>query len=139
MDKNILIQWAIAKVIREARNALDISQVQLADFSGLSYPFISDVERGNVGVSIAALLQIAEVLKVEASELMRRIDEGAEALDAAVKETPLDSQLGRALFSRDEIMTRMEALRTPVDEAELIAGAKDWPFPTYSELLFSVM
>lgn len=74
MDKNILIQWAIAKVIREARNALDISQVQLADFSGLSYPFISDVERGNVGVSIAALLQIAEVLKVEASELMRRIE-----------------------------------------------------------------
>ncbi len=74
MDRNILVQWAIAKVIREARNALDISQVQLADFSGLSYPFISDVERGNVGVSIAALLQIAEVLKVDAAELMRRID-----------------------------------------------------------------
>lgn len=74
MDENILIQWAIAKVIREARNELDISQVQLADFSGLSYPFISDVERGNVGVSIAALLQISEVLKVDASELMRRIE-----------------------------------------------------------------
>ena len=74
MDKNILIQWAIAKVIREARNELDISQVQLADFSGLSYPFISDVERGNVGVSIAALLQLAEVLKVDAAELMRRIE-----------------------------------------------------------------
>ena len=74
MDRNILVQWAIAKVIREARNELDISQVQLADFSGLSYPFISDVERGNVGVSIAALLQMAEVLKVDAAELMRRID-----------------------------------------------------------------
>ena len=74
MDRNILVQWAIAKVIREARNALGISQVQLADFSGLSYPFISDVERGNVGVSIAALLQMAEVLKVDAAELMRRID-----------------------------------------------------------------
>ena len=70
---------------------------------------------------------------------MRRIDEGAEALDETVRATPMDSQLGRALFSRDEILTRMEALRTPVDEAELIAGAKDWPFPTYSELLFSVM
>ncbi len=74
MDRNILVQWAIAKVIREARNELDISQVQLADFSGLSYPFISDVERGNVGVSIAALLQMAEVLKVDAAELVRRID-----------------------------------------------------------------
>ena len=74
MDKNILVQWAIAKVVREARNTIGISQVQLADFSGLSYPYISDVERGNVGVSIAALLQIAPVLQVEATELMRRIE-----------------------------------------------------------------
>ena len=75
MDRSILIQWAIAKVIREARENLDITQVQLADFAGLSVPFISDVERGNVGVSITALLQMAEVLKVDASELMRRIEE----------------------------------------------------------------
>ena len=73
MDKNILVQWAIAKVIREARNDVGISQVQLADFSKLSYPFISDVERGNVGVSIAALLEMAPVLQVDADVLMRRI------------------------------------------------------------------
>ena len=75
MDRSILVQWAIAKVIREARETLDITQVQLADFAGLSVPFISDVERGNVGVSVTALLQMAEVLKVDASELMRRIEE----------------------------------------------------------------
>ena len=74
MDKNLSVQWAIAKIIREARNEVGISQVQLADFSGLSYPFVSDVERGNVGVSIAALLQLSEVLKVDAGELMRRIE-----------------------------------------------------------------
>ena len=75
MDKNILVQWAIAKTVREARTAVGISQVQLADFSGLSYPYISDVERGNVGVSIAALLQMAPVLQIEAAELMRRIED----------------------------------------------------------------
>jgi len=74
MERNVLVQWAIAKVIRAARRELAISQVQLADFSGLSYPFVSDVERGNVGVSIAALLQLANVLKVDAAELMRRIE-----------------------------------------------------------------
>ena len=73
MDKNILVQWAIAKVIREARNDVGISQVQLADFAKLSYPFISDVERGNVGVSIAALFEMAPVLQVDADVLMRRI------------------------------------------------------------------
>ncbi|MDL2313549.1 helix-turn-helix domain-containing protein [Desulfovibrio sp. OttesenSCG-928-C14] len=75
MEKNLLVQWAVAKVIREVRSAIGITQVQLADFSKLSYPYISDVERGNVGVSVAALMQMAEVLKVESWELMRRIDE----------------------------------------------------------------
>lgn len=75
MEKNLLVQWAIAKVIREARNVVGITQVQLADFSKLSYPFISDVERGNVGVSIAALMQLAEVLKVDSWELLYRIEE----------------------------------------------------------------
>ena len=75
MDRSILIQWAIAKVIREARESLGITQVQLADFAGLSVPFISDVERGNVGVGVTALLQMADVLKVAASELVRRIEE----------------------------------------------------------------
>jgi transcriptional regulator with XRE-family HTH domain len=37
--------WATAKVIREARIEAGLSQVQLADFSGLSYPFVSKVER----------------------------------------------------------------------------------------------
>ena len=75
MEKNLLVQWAIAKVIREARNAVGITQVQLADFSKLSYPYISDVERGNVGVSVAALMQLAEVLKVDSWELLYRIEE----------------------------------------------------------------
>jgi len=75
MEKNLLVQWAIAKVIREARNAVGLTQVQLADFSKLSYPYISDMERGNVGMSVAALMQLAEVLKVDSWELMLRIDE----------------------------------------------------------------
>jgi glutamine synthetase type III len=33
----------------------------------------------------------------------------------------------------------MNKMRQNVDAAELIAGAKYWPYPTYSELLFSVM
>ena len=54
--------------------SIGITQVQLADFPKLSYPHVSDVERGNVGVSVAALMQLAEVLKVDSWELMRSID-----------------------------------------------------------------
>jgi len=75
MNKGLLVQWAIAKVVREARNSLGFSQAQLADFTGLSYPFISEVERGLSGMGVEALLQVAQVLQVDAPELMRRIVE----------------------------------------------------------------
>jgi glutamine synthetase len=45
----------------------------------------------------------------------------------------------RAVYSRDVILKCMKELRVPVDESELLVGAKYWPYPTYSELLFSVM
>jgi len=74
MDKGLLIQWAIAKVVRTARKKLDISQELLALTSGLSYPFISEVERGLTSIGIDALLQLAEALHVDAWKLMRRIE-----------------------------------------------------------------
>jgi len=74
MDKGLLVQWAIAKVVRTARKKLDISQDLLAVTSGLSYPFISEVERGLSSMRIDALLQLAEALHVDAWKLMRRIE-----------------------------------------------------------------
>ncbi|MGN0802107.1 MAG: glutamine synthetase III [Candidatus Faecivicinus sp.] len=72
------------------------------------------------------------------SGLMTEIFNGAEALDEAERNAPMDARIHRAVYSRDVILSRMRALREPVDAAELIVGAKDWPYPTYSELLFSV-
>lgn len=74
MTKDIKVLWAIARVMRKARQDAGLTQVQLADFSGLSCAFVSGVERGLIGVSIAAFLQMAEVLKVDGAELMRRIE-----------------------------------------------------------------
>ena len=75
MERNIRVLWATAKVIEDARNALGLSQTQLADFAGFARSFISVVECGNTGISIDTLLQVAGVLRVDASELMRRIEE----------------------------------------------------------------
>ena len=71
--------------------------------------------------------------------LMTQIDEGVEALDAAVEKTEMGNLTDRAVYSRDVILAQMRALREPIDAAELLVGAKYWPYPTYSELLFSVM
>ncbi len=39
---------------------------------------------------------------------------------------------------RDKLLVNMDSLRTLCDEAETITADKYWPFPTYSDLLFSV-
>ncbi len=73
------------------------------------------------------------------SGLMTEIDDGAAALEEAVLSTPTESESVRAAYSRDVILSRMQALREPADAAELLTGAKHWPYPTYGEMLFSVM
>ena len=39
---------------------------------------------------------------------------------------------------RDDVIPKMEHLRKQVDEAEMLASEKYWPFPSYGKLLFSV-
>ncbi len=39
---------------------------------------------------------------------------------------------------RDDVLPKMEALRTLVDEAEMLSPENCWPFPSYGKLLFSV-
>ena len=41
-------------------------------------------------------------------------------------------------YVRDELLPAMEDLRKFVDEAEMLTSQKDWPFPSYGQLLFSV-
>lgn len=74
MEKNSQLAWAVAKVIREGREAACLTQGQLAGFSGLSETYISFIEHAHTKVSINALVQIAAVFSVDASELMRRIE-----------------------------------------------------------------
>ena len=37
-----------------------------------------------------------------------------------------------------KVMPSMEALRTPVDELEMIVDKDMWPMPSYGDLLFDV-
>ena len=44
----------------------------------------------------------------------------------------------QAYSVRDGLLPAMDKLRAPCDEAETLVSRKDWPFPTYGELLFGV-
>ena len=46
--------------------------------------------------------------------------------------------LSEAELIRDEVLPKMSELRAVADEAETITPEKEWPFPTYGDLLFGV-
>lgn len=60
----------LGNVIRERREALDISQEGLAGLSELNRTYIGQVERGEVSVSVVALQRIADGLNMKLSELI---------------------------------------------------------------------
>lgn len=75
MEKIPHFNWALASVIKEARESAGLTQSQLAGFAGLSEIYLSSLERGSRGDSINALMHIARVLNLPASELLRRVEE----------------------------------------------------------------
>ena len=69
------MNWALAKTVKEAREAKGLTQGQLAGFAGLSEIYLSRLECGEKGASVKALMQIAVALTVKPSELMRCLEE----------------------------------------------------------------
>jgi transcriptional regulator with XRE-family HTH domain len=78
MEKIERLNWALAKVIKEAREAKGLTQGQLAGLAGLSEIYLSQLECGKRGDSLNALMQLAGVLGISASELVRRVEEELE-------------------------------------------------------------
>lgn len=74
MEINRQLNLALAKVIRDAREAKGMTQGRLAGFAGLSEVYLSRLECGRRGASLNALIQMAEALEIPATELMRRIE-----------------------------------------------------------------
>jgi len=78
MERNTLLNWAIAEAVREAREAKGLTQSQLAGFAGLSEIYLSELERGSRSASLNVLLLIANVLGIKVSELVCQIEDTLE-------------------------------------------------------------
>ena len=76
-----------------------------------------------------------ERLSVLEDEILEKVDSLEEALDS-IKE--YESIISTSEAIRDKVLPAMEDLRASVDEAEMLVGEKQWPFPSYGKLLFSV-
>lgn len=61
---------AIGKRVRIARVRADMSQEKLAGEIGVSPPHMSNIERGTSGLSLEAVINIANALSVTADDLL---------------------------------------------------------------------
>jgi len=68
--------------------------------------------------------------------LLKKLD----VLENSVLESKEEQDiLAHASFYRDKVFTAISELRLVVDELETLVARKYWPFPTYAELLYSVI
>ena len=73
------------------------------------------------------------------SELSDSIADATDDLEAEIEKFQAIEDVTEAANDiRDVILGKMDSLRAVCDEAETITAKESWPFPTYSDLLFSV-
>ncbi len=73
------------------------------------------------------------------SFLTEKILEADKVLEGSTKQIKsMKDVFAQTNAIRDKLLGNMDALRALCDEAETITADKYWPFPTYSDLLFSV-
>ena len=73
------------------------------------------------------------------SELSGSIADATDDLEAEIEKFQAIEDVTEAANDiRDVILGKMDSLRAVCDEAETITAKEFWPFPTYSDLLFSV-
>ncbi|MBE7042437.1 MAG: glutamine synthetase type III [Ruminococcaceae bacterium] len=83
--------------------------------------------------------KMEEGLATTLSKLLNSLQEKIDGLEKAILCTKeIGDVKSGAQYYKNEVCTAMEDLRTTADELEVICGKAYWPYPTYSELLFSV-
>jgi glutamine synthetase len=70
------------------------------------------------------------------SSLLKKLDILENTLLESKEEKDIVAHAG---FYRDKIFTAMAELRLVVDELETLVARKHWPFPTYGQILYSVV
>lgn len=77
------IREVLALNLRNCRQAQELSQEELAHRAEIDRTYISSLERCVYAASIDVLDRLAHVLGVEAADLLRRPDSGAEPAPAS--------------------------------------------------------
>ena len=100
---------------------------------------LADTAASKKAVSEHLSTEVEEKLLDTVSKLSACLYADLEALEKAIiRANDLPDGIEKAHFYREEVFSRMAALRGVADELELTVGEEYWAFPTYSDILYSV-
>ena len=122
----------------EARTMIDMVKRDI-------FPAVSRYSGEVAGVITSKKAAMPDLDCADEEDLLRRLStlsaemvRQCKALEAALDVAPMESAYVASHYYKYTVFATMEALRAAVDELETITDSKYWPYPTYTDLLFSV-
>ena len=89
--------------------------------------------------SVGMDASVQRIILSDCSKYLKQMNDALIILQDKVEKASLISEpKAQAIAYRDEVFTAMKSLREPADALEMIVDSKEWPMPTYAELMFSV-
>ena len=131
-----IIFESYAKTINiEALTMIDMASKQIIPavmkYAGRVATDVNQIKAAGVDASV----EVAELKEIQ--EQLGKMKEALDKLKASEeKARKIKDQRELAFFYKDKVLPIMEALRTPADKLEMLVDKKDWPIPTYADLLF---
>ena len=135
----IMLENYVKTVNIEARTMVDMARKQILP---AVENYISDIatvaeRKKKLSTNIACGYEMDTISKL--SVLTDAIYDKTNILETAIQDLKaIDDVEKQAYFIRDEIIAKMQDLRTVADEAEVLTDKNHWPFPAYDDLLFGV-
>ena len=82
---------------------------------------------------------VQRIVLSDCSAYLKAMNDALITLEASVSHAAsFENFKERAVAYRDEVCPAMAQLRSPADALERIVAQKEWPFPTYGDLMFNV-
>lgn len=127
-----------AKAINiEARTMIDMAKKEIIP---AVIKYTTDVAASIQGVEAVGYdASVQRTVLSDCSKHLKAMNDALVKLETNIAQAAsLEHFKERAVAYRDIVCTAMDELRRPADALELIVDAKEWPFPTYGELMFNV-
>ena len=140
LDSRVEIEYeTYAKEINiEAKAMIDIATKQIIP-AVIRYTTTLAESINAVKAACGADISVQTEILMEVSDLLADTKNALSKLEEVTAQGAAMAQ-GReqAVFYRDEAMTAMKALRTPVEKLEMLVDKSMWPMPSYGDLMFEV-